>query len=377
MLTRLTDAQKQSLFHDGYIILKGVIPWPLIAAARARIEAAGEGERLGTQAAFTDLVNASPVTPILTEAMGQFDPPSDAHVGITPVTSPNERFSALGYRGKDLPYFESELHNEGLCYLPIPQEPVTGSPEEIYRMMIARGPKGDLGRCADVIGLNRSPLFQDPEMTLSLGSFTAFVIIPLNEQPEAGMGQTSVVPGGHRVLEAFHRWQFETSGCIGPEGPAWPRFDDGAPNRAGTNYLPDIVKHKLIELDDRPPETTPDGRPWPRPMPLAMEPGDVAITVFQLPHTRTRNAIGAESRKNIIFRLRNKRRQPNIVVTGRSDHPDRGDLGEWLEFEPGNDPWARSKYALTHMWDEWEGMQQVVADEGPRVAPVDFRALVD
>jgi hypothetical protein len=46
-----------------------------------------------------------------------------------------------------------------------------------------------------------------------------------------------------------------------------------------------------------------------------------------------------------------------------SDHPDRGQLGEWLEFEPGNDPWARSKHAMCNMWEEWEGTQEIVAEE--------------
>ena len=32
-------------------------------------------------------------------------------------------------------------------------------------------------------------------------------------------------------------------------------------------------------------------------------------------------------------------------------------MGEWLEFEEGNDPWERSKRAMCNMWDEWEGME--------------------
>jgi hypothetical protein len=186
------------------------------------------------------------------------------------------------------------------------------------------------------------------------------------------VGQTAVVPGGHRVLEAFYRWQFETAGKVGPEGPGWPRFDTNAENGAGHVYLPDAVQEKLMEMDSETPETTPDGRPWPRPTPIKMEPGDVAITIFQMPHTGTRNQFGTESRKNMIYRIRNKRRQPNHVVTGVSDHPDRGAFGEWLEYEEGNDPWARSKHALTHMWDEWEGMQDVVAGETPNLDPIDF-----
>ena len=50
------------------------------------------------------------------------------------------------------------------------------------------------------------------------------------------------------------------------------------------------------------------------------------------------------------------------MVNGVSDHPDRGQMGEWLEFEEGNNPWERSKDAMCNMWDEWEGMTDVVAD---------------
>jgi hypothetical protein len=103
-----------------------------------------------------------------------------------------------------------------------------------------------------------------------------------------------------------------------------------------------------------------------------MEPGDAAITIFQMPHTGTRNEFGTESRKNMIFRIRNKHRQPDKVVTGVSDHPDRGMFGEWLEYEQDNDPWQRSKHALTHMWEEWGGMREIVAAEQPTLAPIDF-----
>jgi hypothetical protein len=70
-----------------------------------------------------------------------------------------------------------------------------------------------------------------------------------------------------------------------------------------------------------------------------------------------------ESRKNIIFRIRNKSRQPDKIVNGVSDHPDRGQAGEWLEFEPGNNPWERSVHALCNMWDEWEGMRDVLEEK--------------
>jgi len=96
---------------------------------------------------------------------------------------------------------------------------------------------------------------------------------------------------------------------------------------------------------------------------VLMEAGDACITMYHIPHSGSRNEKGSESRKNIIFRLRNKKRQPDKLVNGVSDHPDRGQGGEWLEYEEGNDPWERSKYAMCNMWDEWEGMQEVVAEE--------------
>ena len=372
MATELTVEQKRQFFNDGYIVIKGAVSDDLVDAARARIKAAKKGESLAPAEELTNLVNKSNVTPILTEAMGVFDPPSLCHVGVIKRSEPRDHFTPLGYRDRDLPYYGHGMHAEGLFTVAPPQEPSEDKPEEIYRRLIASGPRGDIGRSADVIGSNTDPLFQDPDMSLAVGSFTAFVIVALNDQTRGGAGQTAVVPGGHRILEAYYRWQFEQNGCIGPEGPGWPRFDYETPNRAGHVYLPQAVQEKLIELDDEPPETTPDGRPWPRPTQIMMEPGDAAITIFQMPHTGTRNEFGTESRKNMIFRIRNKRRQPDKVVTGVSDHPDRGMMGEWLEYEEGNDPWQRSKHALTHMWEEWDCMRDIGADEQPKVAPIDF-----
>ncbi|NKC00083.1 MAG: hypothetical protein GKR90_16520 [Pseudomonadales bacterium] len=372
MANELTLEQKRQLFHDGYVVIRNAISQDLVDTARARIKAAKKGESLSPAPEITDLVNKSSVTPILQDAMGHFDPPSRGQVGIIKQSQPGDQFTPLGYRDKDLPYFGHTLHAEGLFTAPTPQEQLQGSPDDIYRQMLATCPTGDIGRSADVVGVNTDPLFQDPEMTLAVGSFTAFVIAALNDQSKEGCGQTAVVPGGHRVLTAFYKWQLEQGGIVGPEGPGWPRFNHDAPNRAGHVYLPQAVQDKLMSLNAEQPDTTPDGRAWPKPKQILMEPGDVAITLFQMPHTGTRNEYGTESRKNMIFRIRNKARQPNVVVTGVSDHPDRGQMGEWLDFEPGNDPWQKSKHALTNMWTEWEGMQDIVAQETPNLEPVEF-----
>jgi hypothetical protein len=356
----LTDEQKLSLYANGYIVVKEAVSADLVEAALARIKAAKKGENLGPDEAMTNLVNASSVTPILHDAMGRFDPPASCQVGVRKCSEPGDYFNNLGYRDRDQPYYGAESHMDGLLTIAIPQEVQSGSEEEIYRRYIASGPKGDLGRSPEVMGHNMVPLFEDPQMTLGMGSFTAFVFVCLNDQMREGCGQTALLSGAHHATEKFFRWQRETDGCIGPEGPGWPRLNHQAPNRCGLVYLPDAIREQFIDDSC---ESTPDGARWPRPTQILMEPGDACIAVFHLPHSGTRNQRGTESRKNIIFRLRNKKQQPRIRVNGVSDHPDRGQMGEWLEFESGNNPWERSKDLLCDQWAAWDGMQHIVARE--------------
>jgi hypothetical protein len=175
-----------------------------------------------------------------------------------------------------------------------------------------------------------------------------------------GRGQTALLRGAHHAAEKFFRWQYETNGKLGPEGPGWPRLNHEAPNRCGLVYLPEAVRDQFL---DETSESTPDGKKWPRPTQILMDAGDACITMYHIPHSGTRNELGTESRKNMIFRIRNKKRQPDNVHNGITDHPDRGTAGAWLEYEEGNNPWERSKYAMCNMWDEWEGMREVVAEE--------------
>ena len=360
MAAQLTHEQKRALYYDGYVVVKNAVPDDLVAAALARIKRAKRGESLSGEKTMTDLVNASSVTPLLREVMGEFDPPVACQIGVRKQGQPEERYNNVGYLDKDMPYFGAETHMDGAITIAPPQEVQQGSPEEIYARYFAAGPKGDLGRSPDVMGNNMVPMFEDPDMTLGLGSFTAFVFVCLNDQSVEGRGQTALLRGAHHAVEQFFRMQYETNGCLGPEGPGWPRLDYSAPNRCGLVYLPEAIRNAFV---DETSESTPDGRRWPRPAQVLMSPGDVCITTYHIPHSGTRNERGTESRKNIIFRIRNKKRQPDKQVNGVSDHPDRGQMGEWLDYEPGNDPWERSKYAMCHMWHEWDGMQEVVAEE--------------
>ncbi|MFP6853990.1 MAG: hypothetical protein VB939_12350 [Pseudomonadales bacterium] len=358
--TVLTHEQKRMLYHDGYIVLKNAVSEEQADSALTRISEAKKGEHIGGEKVILDLINASSITPILNEVMGEFDPPIACQVGVIPVTKPGDRFTNLGYRDKDLPYYGAGTHMDGSITIAAPQEVQEGTSEEIYARHFASGPKGDLGRSPEVMGHNMVPMFEDPAMTLGLGSFTAFAFICLNDQTVEGRGQTAVLRGAHHAMEKFFRMQYETNGHLGPEGPEWPRLNYDCPNRCGMIYVPQSVQDQFI---DETSESTPDGKKWPRPTQVLMDKGDACITLYHIPHSGTRNEHGTEPRKNMIFRIRNKNRQPNVMVNGISDHPDRGQRGEWLEFEEGNDPWERSKYAMCNMWDEWQGMQEVVAEQ--------------
>ena len=107
-MNALTLEQKESLYRDGYIIVKNAVESTVVDAALDRLRKPVEGEYAGSRRELTDLVNASSVTPILHDAMGYFDPPIVCQVGVLPVRKPSERFNNLGYREKDQPYFGAE-----------------------------------------------------------------------------------------------------------------------------------------------------------------------------------------------------------------------------------------------------------------------------
>ena len=153
---------------------------------------------------------------------------------------------------------------------------------------------------------------------------------------------------------------------MGPEGHSWPRLDHDAPNRCGTVLLPEVVRDQFLEDA----QATPDGRLWPKPTQILMEPGDCVIALFHVPHCATRNE-SPQDRVNVYFKLRAKKRQPNRVVVGGGGVAggwfDRGPKGELLSSEDG-EVWQRTKDALCDMWSEWAGMAAVVAEQQAEVA---------
>ena len=241
----LSVEQKRALFRDGFVHLKGVIPKEITSAARSAIEQAERdpqpadgsvrptGNRktdavrqIGAQAVATDTVNKSPITSILTEVMGEFQPPTHCQVAYTPVSNQPveeiEGYSVSGYRNRDMPYHGAWLHHDGLCGLNSFVEPVEGTKEEVYDLLISQTNNGaETGRSAETVGSNVVPLFMDKDLTLGVGSFTCFVVVALHDQSLEGCGQTAIFPGAHHSFVKYYEKQRDNGGVYGPEGYGW------------------------------------------------------------------------------------------------------------------------------------------------------------
>ena len=89
----LSLEQKRDLYRDGYVILKQIVPRELTAAARECLAKAERADAIvkggGTAAErptltgapeLTDLLNKSPLTPLIHDTMGYFDPPRRCQV---------------------------------------------------------------------------------------------------------------------------------------------------------------------------------------------------------------------------------------------------------------------------------------------------------
>lgn len=216
--TGLTDAQKLQLFRDGYIIIKGAVSKEITAAAKAAIKAAAAQGKANTATArsggqpaapvnigasdpMLNLVNTSRVTPILNDLMGYFDPPKACQVGVLPPRQAGDQYTAVGYRDRDVPYYGANTHMDGICTISsgVPQDrsevdglthdekyqhyvnagmdPRTGGKEPLNagKTDMPRDGRPEVGRSCEVVGENGGvPLFNDPDCTLGIGSFTAY-----------------------------------------------------------------------------------------------------------------------------------------------------------------------------------------------------------
>lgn len=350
--TELSDEQKRAFYRDGYLVLRKVVPSELTRAAKRRINIiAGRGshifkyyDELASSPEFPNLMNQSALGAILRNTMGPFDPPTRAMpMVLPPVETPPE--------GEALPNFGFAPHIDGQWSGKVPAKP-----EDVDNWSAPRTPEFGAGDATER-GSNNTPLFQDPECRLSLGSFTAFVGVALNDQTGFGRGNLAILAGAHHAVEAFFRWQRDAGGPVGPEGPGWPRLMPVGNNSVGINLMPEVVRDQFKEGA----EYTADGRLWLKPTPILLDEGDAVITLHAIPHCGTRNELGVEPRQTVYFRIR-RERQGAAVVSGDSDHPDRGWMGEFLDYAEGVNPWEVAIEAMCDHWSEWDGMQEIVAE---------------
>ena len=126
--------EKNALYKDGYVILKKVIPDKILKEARNALSGHSSDfdKRLGYDARMTDLINKSSLKSILSEAIGNFDPPSACHVAVREFSEPSQQFNNVGYRDEETPYYGASIHMDGLLSINAPKEIQHGRPQEIY-----------------------------------------------------------------------------------------------------------------------------------------------------------------------------------------------------------------------------------------------------
>ena len=340
----LTQEEKQTLYEDGFVILRDVVPETLTFEARRTIHmfAGRHGIRrayhdISTSTALPDLVNESILGDILRNTIGPFDPPER---GFAAILYPQEKHLT--------PNFGWHPHLDGLWAGPLPK-----NVDEVDDLNSPRTQHFGAGD-ATVLGANMTPLFQNPECTLSLGSFTAFVGVALNDQTEFGRGNLCLLKGIHEHVEEFFRMQRDSGGVVGPEGVGWPRLTANSKGGVSMTPLPypirEIALQNAIEYD---------GVHYMEPSPICLDIGDVVIALHACPHGGTRNE-WSDPRMNVYFRIR-RHRPGGVKVLGDSDHPDREWEGGFHQYAEEYDPWQVAIDAMCDHWREWDGMQETVA----------------
>ena len=176
----LTRSQKLQLWHDGFIVLKGVIDKKLTSEARGVLLAVKEKAAkekaeglhpgradIGSRPEITALINKSRFTPLLKSLIGEFDAPQGTHVGVLPVTPEKHREKSY------LPFYNAAVHMDGLTTTgtqtgdrSMPASSLFGNESAAdlelfhhhYLAYISHG--GNPGRHAENYGTNGGMLFQ-------------------------------------------------------------------------------------------------------------------------------------------------------------------------------------------------------------------------
>ncbi|MCZ6656910.1 MAG: hypothetical protein O7C67_06405 [Gammaproteobacteria bacterium] len=351
--TTLTREERQQFFRDGYIVIKNAVPVDISQNAREVIAAKlPKNERrllappeLATHESILSLFNDTCLAEIMRDVMGPFPDVISSQVAVTPPRD------TLG--DKPRPHVDGSWSG--------------AIPDRADEIDLTRGRPIDairyFGENDERRGTNDGQLWQDPDKTISLGSYTALVGVALNDQRQPGNGQFAVLKCVHEEVEAAFRMQRDTGGPIGPEGPGWPRIKTTQEGGTFLNGLPASVRETARQAEK---DAVPiDGWPWPELTPVLLDQGDAVIALHSCPHTATPN-YGPDARMNVYFRIRRLREgSPHEgsrrLGHGVSDHLDRGYYGRFLEYPSSYDPWKTSVDKLCDHWSDWDGMQEIVA----------------
>ena len=351
----LDQQEKIDLFRDGYVVITNAIPRSLTSLAR---DISNDSLKSNGFHDFKDprgsaLYNESILPALMREAMGPHTLPDRAFLAYTKPGLTD----AVGRRKVDESRIQPQPHVDGGWSGPCPLtiSEIESKGEDLH----TGGSSGDPRSMGPAGG---APLWQDPDRRLSIGSFTAFVGVCLNDQTVPGKGQLAVRRGAHEVVEDYFRMQRAHGGPVGGGGPGWPRLQAVGDNHAHAGAMPEGL---VSQYPNRP--FLMDGWHWPELTPVLMDEGDAVITLHSLPHTATPN-LSDEARLNVYFRIRryrpgNPHEGNPRVGWGLSDHPDRAMNGDFLDYPEDYDPYRISIEKLCDHWSEWDGMQEIVARE--------------
>ena len=317
----LTLDQKRTLYHTGWVVLRGVVPLDVVAKARhhlATMDRAATGRRvqagLGGGDELLLLLTESPLRDILVDLNGgSFD--AGGKWTVQPAITPPPASPATEI--SPAVAFSRGLHLDG------------------------RRPNGN----------DNGTMFIDSANTVSIRPFQNFVFVSCSDQREPGAGQTHLLPGGHLAMEEFFSWQLATHGkagshkCEGWGGPReWPH--------AG---IPTMVREFYNSSEEISTVAPDDGQRWPLPVPLLLGPGDACISTFSIPHTASRNERGPE-REQVIFRF-----QPDELRGGKIGGKGLPELSGEAEACVMDNIRAQ----ITDCWRGWGGMATVAREERP------------
>ena len=104
--------------------MKRVIPEKILKEAHNALtrHSSDFDKRLGYDSRMTDLINNSSLDSILSEAIGNFDPPRACHVAVRESSEPSKQFNNVGYRDEETRYYGASIHMDGLLSINAPQE---------------------------------------------------------------------------------------------------------------------------------------------------------------------------------------------------------------------------------------------------------------